>query len=127
MRGRSGRKRACVRVDVIFPDDMRLMRIPLGVRRARAIGTWLAALCHARQFGLDGFCPTEALHAFAVDEVIQDLVDVGLFVRGEQHGLAGVVVVNDAEEIDRLPWDEQLHVTQVASDEAKAKHGRRAS
>ncbi len=32
-----------------------------------------------------------------------------------------------AEEINRLPWDEQLQVAQAASDEAKAKHGRRAS
>jgi len=30
-----------------------------------------------------------------------------------------------AEEINRLPWDEQLQVAQAASDEAKAKHGRR--
>ena len=30
-----------------------------------------------------------------------------------------------AEEINRLPWDEQLQVAQAASDEAKAKHARR--
>jgi len=124
MRGRSGRKRACARVDVLFPGDTRLMRIPPGVRRAQALGTWLVALCQAREFGLDRFCPTEALHAFAGDEAIQDLVDVGLFVRGEQHGLAGVVVVNDAEEVTRLPRSEQL---QAASDRAKADHGRRMS
>ena len=32
-----------------------------------------------------------------------------------------------AEEINRLPWDEQLQVAQAASDEAKAKHGRRSA
>jgi hypothetical protein len=37
------------------------------------------------------------LRAFAGDDVAQDLVDVGLFIRGEQEGLAGFVVVNDAE------------------------------
>ena len=32
-----------------------------------------------------------------------------------------------AEEINRLPWDEQLQVAQVASDKAKAKHARRTA
>jgi len=32
-----------------------------------------------------------------------------------------------AEEINRLPWDEQLLVAQVASDEAKARHARRTA
>jgi hypothetical protein len=32
-----------------------------------------------------------------------------------------------AEEINRLPWDEQLQVAQAASDEAKAKHARRTA
>jgi hypothetical protein len=32
-----------------------------------------------------------------------------------------------AEEINRLPWDEQLQAAQAASDEAKAKHERMAS
>jgi hypothetical protein len=84
-------------VDVNFPYDMRLKRIPLGPRRAHAVGVWLAALCYSRRFELDGFCPTEMLRAFAGDDVAQDLVDVGLFIRGEQEGLAGFVVVNDAE------------------------------
>jgi len=97
MRTRSGRTRTCARVDVNFPRDIRLMRIPFGPRRAQALGTWLAALCHARRSELDGFCPTEVLHAFATNGVVQDLVDVGLFAPGEQDGLAGFVVVDYAE------------------------------
>ena len=97
MRTRPGRMRTCARVDVNFPGDRRLMRIPLGPRRAQAIGVWLVALCYSRHFELDGFCPTEDLHAFASEDVVQDLVDVGLLARGEQDGLAGVVVVNYAE------------------------------
>ena len=31
------------------------------------------------------------------------------------------------EEINRLPWYERLQVAQAASDEAKAKHGRRTA
>ena len=97
MRTRSGRTRTCARVDVNFLRDLRLMRIPLGTRRARAIGVWLAALCYSRRFELDGFCPTEELDSFSSEGVVQDLVDVGLFARGAQDGLAGVVVVDYAE------------------------------
>ena len=97
MRTRSGRTRTCARVDVNFSRDLRLMRIPFGPRRGQALGVWLAALCHSRQFELDGFCPTEELHAFAVDDAVQDLVDVGLFACAEQDGLAGFVVVDYAE------------------------------
>jgi len=71
--------------------------VRFGPRRAQALGTWLAALCHARRSELDGFCPTEVLHAFATNGVVQDLVDVGLFAPGEQDGLAGFVVVDYAE------------------------------
>ena len=94
---RSGRKRTCARVETNLPHHSRLTRIPLGVRRGHALGVWLAALCHSRQFELDGFCPTEALHGLAADKVIQDLVDVGLFARLEQDGLVGVIIVNYAE------------------------------
>ena len=83
-------------MDVNFPYDMRLKRIPLGPRRAHAVGVWLAALCYSRR-ELDGFCPTEELDAFSSEGVVQDLVDVGLFARGAQDGLAGVVVVDYAE------------------------------
>ena len=93
---RSARRRGCARVDVNFPYDMRLKRIPLGPRRAHAVGVWLAALCYSRR-ELDGFCPTEELDAFSSEGVVQDLVDVGLFARGAQDGLAGVVVVDYAE------------------------------
>ncbi len=94
---RSGRRRTCARVDAIFPNDMRLMRIPRGTRRGQAIGVWLAALCHSRRFELEGFCPTEELQAFPSGDVVQDLVDVGLFARAEQDGLAGFVVLDYAE------------------------------
>src|SRR5579859_6132954 len=94
---RSGRKRTCARVETSFPDHKRLKRIPFGARRGHALGVWIAALCHSRLHELDGFCPTESLHAFAGEEIIQALVDVGLFARGEQDGLTGVVVVNYAE------------------------------
>ena len=96
MRTRSGRMRTCARVDVDFPRDLRLMRIPPGPRRAQAIGVWLAALCYSRR-ELDGFCPMEVLDALSSEGVVQDLVDVGLFARSGQDGLAGVVVVDYAE------------------------------
>ena len=121
---RSDRKRRCARVVASFPDDERLKRIPFGPRRGRALGVWVAALCHSTLHGLDGFCPTEALHRFNPDEAIQDLVDVGLFARGEKDGLVGVVVVNDGQEINGLL---RKPVAQAASDEAKTSHGRRAS
>ena len=108
---RSGRKRTCARVETNFPDHRRMQRIPPGIRRASALGVWLAALCHSRLHELDGFCPIEALQGYAGERVIRDLVDVGLIARGEQDGLAGVVVVNYAEfnetkaDIDdRLRW-----------------------
>jgi hypothetical protein len=88
--------RTCARVDVDFPRDLRLMRIPPGPRRAQAIGVWLAALCYSRR-ELDGFCPMEVLDALSSEGVVQDLVDVGLFARSGQDGLAGVVVVDYAE------------------------------
>src|SRR5580698_5218970 len=93
---RSGRWRTCALVDASFPNDERLQRIPSG-RRTRALGVWMVALCYARRHELDGFCPMESLHGFANDEVIQDLVDVGLFARGEEDGLSGVIVVDYAE------------------------------
>ena len=96
MRTRSGRTRTCARVDVNFPRDIRLMRIPFGPRRGQALGVWLAALSYSRR-ELDGFCPTEELDAFSSEGVVQDLVDVGLFARGAQDGLAGVVVVDYAD------------------------------
>ena len=96
MRTRSGRTRTCARVDVNFSRDLRLMRIPFGRRRGQALGVWLAALSYSRR-ELDGFCPTEELDAFSSEGVVQDLVDVGLFARSEQDGLAGVVVVDYAE------------------------------
>ena len=96
MRTRSGRTRTCARVDVDFSRDLRLMRIPFGPRRGQGLGVWLAALCYSRR-ELDGFCPTEELDAFSSEGVVQDLVDVGLFARGAQDGLAGVVVVDYAE------------------------------
>jgi len=96
MRTRSGRMRTCARVDVDFSRDLRLMRIPFGPRRGQALGVWLAALCYSRR-ELDGFCPMEVLDALSSEGVVQDLVDVGLFARSGQDGLAGVVVVDYAE------------------------------
>ena len=96
MRTRSGRTRTCARVDVNFSRDLRLRRIPFGPRRGQALGVWLAALCYSRR-ELDGFCPMEVLDALSSEGVVQDLVDVGLFARSEQDGLAGVVVVDYAE------------------------------
>jgi len=96
MRTRSGRTRTCARVDVDFSRDLRLMRIPFGPRRGQALGVWLAALCYSRR-ELDGFCPMEVLDALSSEGVVQDLVDVGLFARSGQDGLAGVVVVDYAE------------------------------
>ena len=125
---RSGRRRTFARIETSFVDHNWLNRIPFGPRRAHALGVWLAALCHSKLHELDGFCPTEALHAFGGgDQAIQDLVDAGLVARGERDGVVGVVVVTYADEVIRVPWDEQLQVPQGASDEAKAKHGRRAS
>jgi hypothetical protein len=84
-------------VETSFPDDERLERIPCGTRRAQALGVWVVALCHSRLHELGGFCPMEVLQAFVGDETIQDLVDVGLFTRGEEDGLIGVVVINYAQ------------------------------
>ena len=97
MISRSGRTRTCARVETHFTDHKRLKRIPFGTRRGQALGVWLVALCYSRLYELDGFCPTEALHAFAGGKAIQDLVDVGLFARGEEDGLSGVIVVNYAQ------------------------------
>jgi hypothetical protein len=97
MISRSGRNRTCALVETSFPHDERLERIPVGTRRGQALGVWAVALCYSRLHELDGFCPTEALHAYAGGGGIQDLVDVGLFARAEQDGLSGVIVVNYAE------------------------------
>ena len=94
---RSGRKRTCARVETSFSDHKRLKRIPFGPRRGNALGVWVAALLHTRHHELDGFCPAEELHAFANENAVQDLVDVGLFARAEQDGLAGFVVLDYAE------------------------------
>ena len=124
---RSDRKRPCADGGRRASTRERLERIPPGKRRAAAVGVWLAALCCSSQYELDGFCPTEALHGFANDEVIQDLVDVGLFVRGQHDGLVGVVVVDYAEEVKRLPGEVLRLVVGAASDQPKANHGRRPS
>jgi hypothetical protein len=124
---RSIHKRTCASVDTSLPDDERLTRIPVGARRGRALGAWAAALCYSSQHELDGFCPTKALQAFAGDEVIQDLLDVGLVVRGQRDALVGVVLVNYAEDIKRVPWSVQRLVAGAMSDDALAKDGRRAS
>ena len=67
--------------------------------------------------------------------------DRGWAVRGAARGTRDAAAMADkerdqrapsrrltrAEEINRLPSDEQLQVARAASDEAKANHGRRAS
>lgn len=65
--------------------------------RAAALGIWTAALCYTRDQMLDGFCPLIAIEQFAVAEVIDELVQEGLFVRAERDGRPGVVIVNYAK------------------------------
>ncbi len=97
MRSRSGRNRTCALVDTSFPNDERLQRIACGIRRAQALGAWIVALCYSRLHELDGFCPMESFRGFAVDEALQDLVDVGLFAAAEEDGLTGFVVADYAQ------------------------------
>jgi hypothetical protein len=90
-------------IDVSFARHYRLLdvrpesiRIPLGIRsesertdsdasasiaRAAALGVWTAALRHTRDHMLDGFCPLSAIDSFVVDELVDELVRQGLFVR----------------------------------------------
>jgi hypothetical protein len=124
---RSGRKRTCARVETSLPEHKRLRRIPPGTRRGHALGVWLAALCHSRFHELDGFCPTEALHGFLPDEAIEDLVNVGLFARGEQDGVVGVVVVNYAEFNDtKADIDDRLQRDRVRKDRSLVPRGIRS-
>ena len=124
---RSGRKRTCARVETNFPDHRRMQRIPPGMRRASALGVWLAALCHSRLHELDGFCPNEALQGYAGERVIRDLLDVGLIARGEQDGLAGIVLVNYAEFNEtKADIDDRLQRDRIRKDRSPLPRGIRS-
>lgn len=94
------------RIMAVRPESV---RIPLGIRsgadgkeaeackriaRAAALGVWTAALCYAREHGLDGFCPLVAIDGFALEGTVDELVRQGLLTRAERDGHPGVVVVS---------------------------------
>jgi len=114
-------------VEASLPDHKRIKGIPFGPRRGHAFGVWTAALCYSRLHELDGFCPSEVLHAFAGGEAIQDLVDVGLFARAEQDGLVGVVIVNYAEFNDtKADIDDRLQRDRARKDRSLVPRGIRS-
>jgi hypothetical protein len=84
------------KVEVSVPQHHRFLRIPRE-HRAAAIGVWTTALCYSRREELDGFCPEEAFDLIATEEILGQLVRVGLFSRKEQDGVHGVIVLKYAE------------------------------
>lgn len=85
------------RVGVRVAGHPRFLRIPAGMLRAAALGVWMSALTFSREEQLDGFCPFEAIQSVATEDVVQRLVDVGLFARDEQDGVHGVRILKYSE------------------------------
>lgn len=90
------------KVGVRIASHPRFLRIPQK-KRAAALGVWTAALCFSRGEELSGWCPSEAIEAIASEESVGCLVDVGLFSRGDEDGVAGVWILkyeqfNDTKE-----------------------------
>jgi hypothetical protein len=104
------------RVGVRIAGHHRFLRIP-APKRAAALGIWLAALTFSRAEQLDGFCPLEAIQAIAPRDIIDRLVDVGLFTRQEENGIHGVWV---------LKYDD-FNDTKAEIDAAREKERRRKS
>lgn len=93
----SGRARVTYRVGTELPRHPRFLRMPRGLVRAAALGVWTAAGCYSRGEEQDGFCPAEAIEAYATEEVVAWLVDAGLFAREEQDGVHGFRVLRYKE------------------------------
>lgn len=85
------------KVDVTLPQHHRVLDVRSDMI-AEAVGVWVIALCYTRQQQLDGYCPLTAIRHVARDEVLAELVRVGLLSREEKDGrVAGYVVCKYAE------------------------------
>lgn len=98
------------RVGVRIAGHPRFLRIPTP-KRAAALGVWLAALSFTREEQLDGFCPLEAIQTIASKDIVDRLVEVGLFAREEQDGIHGV----------RILKYEEFNDTKAEIDDARAR------
>ena len=125
----SGRIRITARVGVDLPDHERFLCIPKGVERAAALGVWTAALCRSRLREKDGWCAYEWLEAYACDEVVARLVEIGLMINEDQGGVRGVRVLR-YEEFNELKSeiDARLERTskKLKREKVRAKRNREA-
>lgn len=85
------------KVGVGLAGHHRFLRIPAGAKRGHALGVWTAATNFTRKEQLDGFCPLEALQTVSTEDIVNRLVEVGLFAREDQDGVHGVRVLKYEE------------------------------
>jgi hypothetical protein len=90
------------------------------IARAAALGVWTAVLCYTREHMLDGFCPLSAIRYIATDEILDELVEQGLFARAEREGRTGVVILNYAKHNET----KADVARRLSTDRARKKSGR---
>jgi hypothetical protein len=117
---------AAVPADVRSTSDRTRAEVCKRIARAAALGVWTAALCYTRDHMLDGFCPLAAIADLAADEVVDELVERGLFARAEREGYPGVVIVNYAKHNEtRADVERRLHRDRARKEAERRPSGRR--